>query len=127
MKTRSYNSRFVEALEGRSMMSTVALADFNNDGRMDKAELTNSTTITVSLQNGDGSYTVSANLTTAKNRPAGEIYVGDYNADGKWDINTVSVTNSGGWFTQQWLGNGDGTFGSRTTSTFRWPKHGGFF
>ena len=55
MKTRSNNSRFaVEALEARSMMSAVAYADFNNDGLVDKAAVTNSTTITVSLAEADG-------------------------------------------------------------------------
>ena len=57
MKARSYNSRFVETLEGRSMMSAVAEADFNNDGRVDKAELSNPTTVTVSLAKADGTYT----------------------------------------------------------------------
>ena len=33
------------------MMSAVAEADFNNDGRLDKAVVTNPTTITVNLKN----------------------------------------------------------------------------
>ena len=128
MKACSQNSRMaVEALEGRSMMSTVAYGDFNNDGLVDMAALTNPTTVTVSLANADGSYTVSATLATPKNRPAAVIYAGDYNGDGKVDVNAVGGSNSGSWITHQWLGNGDGTFGSRTTDTFRWPRHGGFF
>ena len=35
-----------------------AFGDFNNDGLVDKATLTSPTTITVSLANPDGSYTV---------------------------------------------------------------------
>ena len=55
MKTRSNNSRStIETLEGRSMMSAVAYADFNKDGLMDMAALTNPTTITVSLAQADG-------------------------------------------------------------------------
>jgi hypothetical protein len=129
MKTRSCNSRFsLETLEGRRMMSTVGYGDFNGDGFVDTATLTNPTTVTVSLAKTDGSgYTVAAVFSIPKNRPASDIYVGDFNGDGKQDINAVGGTNSGAFVTHQWLGNGDGTFASMTTSTFRWPKHGGFF
>src|SRR5687767_2600311 len=83
MNTLSQNSRFsIEPLEGRSLMSTVITADFNNDSRPDKVEVTNATTITVSLQNADGSYTVSAILTTPKSQPLGGINVSDVNGDG---------------------------------------------
>ena len=114
-----------EALEGRTMMSTVAHADFNGDGRLDKAAITNPTTITVSLAEPDGTYTVSAILTTPRNRPAVEINVGDFNSDGDLDVNVVGGSN-GGWYVHRWLGNGSGTFGSRTTETFRFRTgHGG--
>ena len=87
MKARSYNGQSaVETLEGRSMMSAVAEADFNNDGRLDKAVVTSPTTITVSLKNPDGSYTVSAILTAPKSQPIADVYVCDSNDDGKLDI-----------------------------------------
>jgi VCBS repeat protein len=115
MKARSYNSRpAVEALEGRSMMSTVAYGDFNNDGRVDKAAVTNSTTITVSLAKPDGSYAVSAILTAAKNLPVSGINVSDVNADGKLDIIAGGLTNNR-FYSHTWLGNGNGTFGDRIT------------
>ena len=86
MKARSYSSQSaVETLEGRSMMSAVAEADFNNDGRLDKAVVTSPTTITVSLKNSDGSYTVSAILTSSKSQPIADVYVYDSNGDGKLD------------------------------------------
>ena len=118
----------VETLEGRRMMSTSAPGDFNGDGFVDMATLTNPTTVTVSLANTDGSgYTVAAVFSIPKNRPASEIYVGDFDHDGDQDINAVGGSNSGAFVTHQWLGNGDGTFASRMTTTFRWPRHGGFF
>ena len=127
MKAHSQNTQMsVENLEARSLMSAVAYGDFNNDGLVDMAAITNPTTITVSLAKSDGSYTVSAILAIPKNKPAFEVFVGDYNGDGKLDINAVGGSNNGGWITHQWLGNGDGTFGSRTTDTFRWPHHGFF-
>src|SRR5687767_12909592 len=117
MKARSYNSRSpIETLERRSMMSvTGATGDFNGDSVLDKAEITSPTTITVSLQGKDGSYIVSATLTSAKNRAIGSVSVADTNGDGNLDV--VAGSGSGGpkFSSNVWLGNGDGTFGKRHT------------
>ena len=104
----------VESLERRDVPSTVAYGDFNKDGRMDMAAVTTSTTITVSLANPDGSYTVSATLTAPKSLPIGGVNVGDYNGDGKLDISSGGLTNSR-FYSHTWLGNGDGTFDARDT------------
>src|SRR4026208_2382424 len=116
MKVRSYNGRLaVETLEGRSMMSAVAEDDFNHDGRLDKAVVTSPTTITVSLKNSDGSYSVSAILTSSKSQPIASIYVYDSNADGKLDIAGGGGSGGPKFSGNVWLGNGDGTFGNRKT------------
>lgn len=112
MKARSCRLT-VEALEDRSVPSTVAYGDFNKDGLLDVAALTNPTTITVSLANVDGSYTLSATLALPKSQPTTGVNVGDYNGDGNLDIGTGSTSKTGGWYTTAWLGNGDGTFGHR--------------
>ena len=127
MNARSYNSRLaVEALEARSLMSAVAFADFNNDGRVDKAEVTNSTTITVSLAKPDGSYAVSATLNAPKNLPIAGVNVGDYNNDGKLDVSAGGATNNR-FYNHTWLGNGDGTFGKAVTERSNpFPTWGGF-
>ena len=109
MKARSSNSRFVEPLEGRSLMSAVATADFNNDGLVDKAVVTSPTTITVSLQNSDGSYSVSAILTAPKNQPITDVAAWNFNDDGKMDILATGSKNSGS-YSLTWVNNGDGTF-----------------
>ena len=126
MKMRSYNSRFVETLEARSMMSAVAYADFNNDGHVDKAALTNPTTITVSLQNADGSYTVSAVLTLSKNQATADVFAADTNGDGKLDIVTGNGSGGPKFSSSIFLGNGDGTFGNRKTDNSHPSNHGGF-
>jgi hypothetical protein len=113
MKARSTRLA-VEALEDRSVPSTMAYADFNNDGLVDVAAVTNSTTITVSLANLDGSYTVSATLTAPKNLPIGGINVGDSNADGNLDVSAGGLTNNR-FYSHVWLGDGDGTFGAPDT------------
>ena len=114
MQSRSINHRFIEALEGRTLMSTVAYGDFNKDGRLDKAEVTNSTTITVSLQNSGGGYTVSAILSAPKSLPVTSVNVSDVNNDGKHDVSAGGIS-SNRFYSHTWLGNDNGTFGKCIT------------
>ena len=113
MKARSTRLS-IETLEGRDVPSTVAYADFNRDGLIDMAVVTNSTTITVSLAKPDGSYNVSATLTAPKSLPIYGINVDDYNGDGIPDISSGGIINSR-FYSHTWLGIGDGTFGVRDT------------
>ena len=95
--------------------ATVAFGDFNNNGLMDMAAITSPTTITVSLANPDGSYTVSAILKTPSNLPMRDIIVSEPNADGNLDIIGFGSATKYLYF-HVWLGNGNGTFGKRNTS-----------
>src|SRR5215471_12035088 len=97
MKSRSCRLT-VEALEDRSVPSTVAYGDFNHDGRMDVAAITSPSTITVSLANPDGSYSVSAVLKAPKSTPIANVEVVDVNADGNPDV-LGSASNSKEWIT----------------------------
>jgi len=105
-----------------------AFGDFDNDGLVDIAAVTSSTTVTVYLANPDGSYTVSAILAVPKNQRI--TYISLYDRDGDGDLDLIASSPAGGssTYTHSWFGNGDGTFGSRTTERWSWPKgHHGFF
>lgn len=121
MSTRSIRLA-VERIEDRTVPSTVAYGDFNQDGLADKVEIAAPTTVTVSLANPDGSYSVSATLKVPTKQSAQNVYVGDFNGDGKLDIATSGTTGVNKSYTTRWLGNGDGTFGSMTTSDFNLAK-----
>jgi hypothetical protein len=101
-----------------------ASGDFDNDGLVDIAEVTSSTTVTVYLVNPDGSYTVSAILSAPKNKKITYVQVFDFNGDGALDV-IANGPVSGGWYTSYiLLGNGDGTFGSMITRRWAWPPKG---
>jgi len=85
--------------------TSIAVADFNNDGRADLvvANLL-ANTVSVLLGNGDGTFQERAEF------PAGggsSVAVGDLNGDGNQDLVTVSGSS-----VAVLLGNGDGTFQS---------------
>ena len=76
------NSRFrklaVESLEGRSVLSTMVEADFNGDGYLDMAAITDPRTITVSLFDpADGGYDVSDILSLPNNQPIHDLVLAD--------------------------------------------------
>lgn len=126
MKPRSRKLK-VESLEGRSMLSTTAPADFNHDGLMDLAAITSPNTIEVRLANSDGSYTVSAILKAPKNQSLSDIGVNDYDGDGYQDDIYASSPGGGGWiYTSKWLGNDDGTFTYKSTDKWHWPPKGNY-
>jgi hypothetical protein len=106
--------------------ATAAFGDFNNDGLMDVAAITSPTTVTVSLANLDGSYTVSAILSAPKNQKITDVGLNDQNSDGEMDVYANSPAGGSWVYTHLWSGNGDGTFGSRTTVKWSWPPKGNY-
>lgn len=112
----------VVTLEDRSVPSTVAYGDFNKDGLVDMAAITGSRTVTVSLANTNGSYTVSARLTAPNGPSLQNVQIGDFDADGDMDVNAYGA-NSTWIYGSTWMGNGDGTFGAPETSRWKFPRN----
>ena len=110
------NSRFrklaVESLEGRSVLSTMVEADFNGDGHLDQAAVTNLGTVEIRLDNGSGGYNVSDILAAPTNQGAiVDIYfVRDIDQDGDLDLETTYQKPSGDIKVASFRNNGDGTF-----------------
>ncbi len=108
--------------------SAIAVGDFNGDGKLDLATLSQISVcgqqcegdgfVTISTGNGDGTFAVGPPITTAFWAKA--IAVGDFNRDGKLDL---AIANGNAYQVATnvsiLLGNGDGTFttGSTTVGT----------
>jgi len=99
----SYSPGQVQVEEGNDM----AVADFNGDGKLDLALLSDVlSAIVIQLGNGDGTYQQPSVHTGTGTEPRG-LVAADFNGDGKLDIAVGSLSdNTGSIF----LGNGDGTF-----------------
>ncbi len=85
---------------------SVAVADFNSDGRPDVAVVNNGDgTVSVLLGNGNGTF--APQQTFAVGRSPQSVAVGDFNRDGRPDLAVANQTDS---TVSVLLGNGDGTF-----------------
>src|SRR5207302_11018786 len=83
---------------------SVAVGDFNGDGRLDLAMANASDTISVLLGNGDGTF--QPVRTFAAGRTPSSVAVGDLDRDGKLDL---AVANAASGSVSVVSGNGDGT------------------
>jgi hypothetical protein len=98
--------------------ASAAVGDFNGDGKLDAAVVSGGSAalggsgVTVSLGNGDGTFTLASGSPISLGTYLSAIAIADFNGDGKLDL---AVTDSSGNAVIILLGNGDGTFGTPTT------------
>jgi len=90
-----------------SFLGSMAVGDFNNDGKLDVLATATGTDL-LFLGNGDGTF---ASPTSSQNVGSGEQWVAaDLNGDGNLDVLALESGQAGGVNT--YLGNGSGTFTS---------------
>jgi hypothetical protein len=103
------------SLSGASLF---ALGDLNKDGRIDlvlatsttNAQIGSSSSFTVSLGNGDGTFTALTPVTTITGVEAAALTLVDVNADGDLDLVLSADVDSSQPDIQLFLGAGNGTF-----------------
>jgi len=92
-----------------SILRSVAVGDFNGDGKLDVAAVIDGTNaVSIFLGHGDGSFGAPVQYPTGPmllSPPYHNVLVGDFNGDGKLDL--AAATDNG---IVVLLGNGDGTF-----------------
>jgi FG-GAP-like repeat/FG-GAP repeat len=85
---------------------SVAVGDFNGDGKLDLAVVSfSSSSVSILLGNGDGTFQSAVGYAVGPGPSS--IAVGDFNSDGNLDL---AVAESGGGGVSILSGNGDGTF-----------------
>jgi hypothetical protein len=98
------------ALATPSRTTSVEVADFNADGRLDIVAADAFGTLSVFLGKGDGTFQPRVDYINGRGIPGNgdTVFAADFNGDGHLDF---SVVNGGSQYFSIFFGNGDGTFG----------------
>ena len=91
----------------------VYLVDVNGDGKLDIVTANNDSSISVLLNQGNGTYKTEPLITSLAAIEGYGVYLafGDFNGDGKMDI-AATLVNAGNGTVYVLPGNGNGTFGA---------------
>jgi uncharacterized protein (DUF2141 family) len=91
----------------------IYLVDVNGDGKLDIVTANNDSSISVLLNQGNGTYKTEPLITSLAAIEGYGVYLafGDFNGDGKMDI-AASLVNAGNGVVYLLPGNGNGTFGA---------------
>ena len=102
---------------GGQTPGSLVIADFNADGVPDVAlthgAYTTTTTVSVFIANPDGTLQAVRNIGIGTIDTPSIVVAGDFNGDGKPDLVAV-----GSWSWTVLIGNGDGTFQQRSTTSY---------
>jgi hypothetical protein len=109
----TFRTPVVYAIDGLNP-SSIFVADFNGDKKLDLAVLNQaSNNITILLGNGDGTFGTAADYAMPSDTTPGSMAIGDLNGDGRADIAVAGFTSQVGVITV-FLANPDGSLGTAT-------------
>ncbi len=90
-------------------------ADFNGDGKPDLATVNrNANTVSVLMNNGDGTFATKVDYTTGSGSGPTEIVAADFSGDGKADVATANKTTG---LISVFINNGNGTLAAKVDYT----------
>jgi hypothetical protein len=112
-------ARNAAAGDSQGEPGSLAVGDFNADGRPDLATANDVGTVSVLLGNGDGTFAAPRTLVLPDPVIALSVAVGDFNGDGKADLAVGAMftyTYPYQPYLYVYVGNGDGTFANPLTN-----------
>jgi Calx-beta domain/FG-GAP-like repeat/FG-GAP repeat len=108
-------------ISARVYADSLAVGDFDGNGKLDLASVGGFPSLSVLRGNGDGTFQAPTSIDVGPDASAESVAVGDFNADGKLDLGVLSEVggtaySDGAFYANVLLGNGDGSFSAPSTT-----------